>query len=127
MKHITNYRKIFMLGKVIGSVKLVEGEGLPQLEYELDEEHWNKGIMTNFLKGYLEHIKGKHPKILAVVKKSNIASQRVLKKCGFLLLTELRDYFTFVNDLQASEEKKKIMRELLNAGFVEKIKNNLKK
>jgi RimJ/RimL family protein N-acetyltransferase len=111
-----------MFGEVIGSVKLVEVAGLPQLEYELDEKHWNKGIMTNFVKGYLQCVKNTHPKILAVVEKSNIASQRVLEKCGFLLLTELRDYLTFVNDLQANKEKKKIMQELLDKGFMKNIK-----
>lgn len=120
MIKINTFHSIKINNKEVGYIQLVQRE-IPQIEYQLDEEHWNKGIMTKELKGYLKRIKNKFPKLLAIVEKENLASQRVLEKCGFILMTKNNKHLIFVNDLQANSEKKKIMRELIEQGFVKKL------
>ena len=62
---------------------------MPQLEYDLDKEYWNKGIMTQELKDYIKRIKNNYKFLIAIVKKNNLASMRVLEKVGF------NDFFLF--------------------------------
>jgi len=116
---------IKMNGKEVGYIQIIE-RTIPHVEYYLDEEYWNKGIMTKELKAYLKTIKNKFPKLLAIVDNWNLASKKVLEKCGFILMTQSEKYFIFVNDLQANFEKKKIMKELVDQGFVKKLENKLK-
>lgn len=126
MIKIGTHNPIKVNNKEVGYIQIVERE-IPHIEYYLDEEHHNKGIMTRELKDYLKAIKNKFPKLMAVVEQNNFASQRVLGKCGFIPVTKLTKYFIFVNDLKANSEKKKIMKELVDQGFIEKCKNKLKK
>ena len=125
MIKIDTFHRIIIDAKEVGYIQLVQ-RNIPQIEYQLDEEYWGKGIMTRELKAYLAQIKNKFPKLLAVVEETNLASKRVLEKCGFILMTQSEKYFIFINDLQANFEKKKIMKELVDQGFVKKLENKLK-
>lgn len=125
MIKIGTHHPIKRKGKEVGYIQIVERD-IPQIEYYLDEEWHNKGVMTLELSQYLATIKDKYPKLLAIVESGNKASKRVLEKCGFLFMVEMKDYLVFVNDLQASKERKEIMQSLLDQGFVEKCKNKLK-
>lgn len=125
MQKIDTFHPIKINNKEIGCIQLVPRD-IPQIEYQLEEEHWNKGIMTKELKGYLKKIKNNFPKLLAIVEQQNLASQRVLEKCGFILMTRTKPYLIFVNDLQANSQKKKIMKELVEQGFVKKLEKALR-
>jgi RimJ/RimL family protein N-acetyltransferase len=118
MYKITNYFQIKKDGKEIGRVNLVCNGQYPQIEYDLNEEYWNQGIMTKAVKEYLQIIKNKFPKIIALVKDKNHASQKVLEKNGFVKVTTFNATLTYIIDLEASEEKQKIMRELIKSGKV---------
>ena len=97
MISINNYHKIKDGDKVIGHIQLV-GYDVPQVEYELDEEHWNQGIMTRELKKYLKTLKLRG--VSAIIEKDNLASARVLTKCGFVELSKIKGYRTFAKYLK---------------------------
>ncbi len=99
---------------------------MPQIEYDLDEKYWGKGIMTRELTQYIEAIKRKFKSLTAVVERNNLASKRVLEKCGFIFTTKMRDYDIFLLKLDATAQQRKIMKELVELGYAKKIKRNLK-
>lgn len=82
---IKNYHSIIRDKKEVGKIQILNyySSGLPQLEYDLDKEYWNKGIMTQELQEYIEKIKDHYKCLIAIVKKNNSASIRVLEKIGF--------------------------------------------
>ena len=97
MISIKNYHKIKDGDKVIGHIQLV-GYDVPQVEYDLDEAYWNKGIMTRELKKYLKTLKLRG--VSAIIEKDNLASARVLTKCGFVELSKIKGYITFAKYLK---------------------------
>jgi RimJ/RimL family protein N-acetyltransferase len=97
MISIKNYHKIKDGDKVIGHIQLV-GYDVPQIEYELDEAYWNKGIMTRELTEYLKTLKLRG--VSAIIEENNLASARVLVKCGFVELSKIRGYRTFCKYLK---------------------------
>jgi len=129
MVKINPFHRIIINGKEVGYIQLVHSrfveQSTPQIEYRLDEEYWGKGIITRELTEYLASIKEKCPKVMAIVEKNNLASKRVLDKCGFVFMSKMGNYDVFVNDLQANSEKRKIMKELVDQGYVKKIKRDL--
>ena len=88
---IKNYHSIIRDKKEVGKIQILNyyNSGLPQLEYDLDKEYWNKGIMTRELQEYIETIKDHYKCLIAIVKENNSASIRVLEKIGF------NDFFLF--------------------------------
>ena len=88
---LANYHRIIKDGKEVGKIQILNyyDSGVPQLEYDLDKEYWNKGIMTQELKDYIERIKDNYKFLIAIVKKDNFASMRVLEKIEF------SDFFLF--------------------------------
>jgi RimJ/RimL family protein N-acetyltransferase len=78
-------------GQFIGIVgfSYVEGEP-PELGYWLGEPHWGKGIMSEAVKALLETAFGTHayPRIKSRALKTNLASQNVLEKAGFVKVRE---------------------------------------
>ena len=82
---IKNYHSIIRDKKEVGKIQILNyySSGLPQLEYDLDKEYWNKGIMTQELQEYIEKIKDYYKCLIAIVKENNSASIRVLEKIGF--------------------------------------------
>jgi RimJ/RimL family protein N-acetyltransferase len=70
-------------GRVVGSVGSFELEGKPQVTYWIGKEHWGKGIATRALTQFLRHVK-RRP-LYASAANDNLASIRVLQKCGFMV------------------------------------------
>jgi RimJ/RimL family protein N-acetyltransferase len=68
-------------GQVVGSAGSFEWEGKPQVTYWIGKEHRGKGIATRALAEFLPHLK-RRP-LYARAAGDNVASIRVLHKCGF--------------------------------------------
>lgn len=80
-----HFHRIKIEGKEVGYIQILSySNSHPQVEYDLDEEYWNKGIMTRELGQYLETIKNYYKVITAVVEEDNLASIRVLVKNDFI-------------------------------------------
>ena len=80
-------KTILFHGQVAGHVSSYQEEvGKPEVTYWLGKSYWGKGIATRALAAFLEPMKG-HT-IYARVAKDNIASLRVLQKCGFSIYGE---------------------------------------
>ena len=73
-------------GQVAGSVSSYRWGGEPEVTYWLGREFWGKGIATWAL-GELLEIDRSRP-MYARVAKDNLASLRVLQKCGFVIQGE---------------------------------------
>jgi RimJ/RimL family protein N-acetyltransferase len=55
--------------------------GEPEISYWLGKDYWGKGVATAALSAFLDHVEMRP--LYARVAKDNLASQRVLEKCGF--------------------------------------------
>lgn len=78
-------------GEVAGSVLSYEDEGKPEVSYWLGKRYWGRGIATWALQEFLAQHNPMRP-MYARVAKDNLASQRVLEKCGFRLIEEMSGY-----------------------------------
>ena len=76
--------------EVIGSIDVVGYEnGNPVIGYCLSREHWNKGYITEACKTFLEYLKEcGFKEILVEAMEDNIASNRVIEKCGFKFINK---------------------------------------
>jgi RimJ/RimL family protein N-acetyltransferase len=74
-------------GCVMGYVE----DDRPEVSYWLGRSHWGKGIATQALALYLTDINPTRP-IFARAAKDNLASLRVLEKCGFTILSQGRGF-----------------------------------
>ncbi|MCI4371677.1 MAG: GNAT family N-acetyltransferase [Thermoplasmata archaeon] len=85
-------KTIVSRGKVVGSVaKFVDDElGKPEVTYWLGREYWGKGLATQALSAFLDLLPIRP--IYGRVAKDNLASIRVLEKCGFRLVGSSRDF-----------------------------------
>ena len=82
-------KTILFDGQVAGSIVSWKqpGEGSEQeVGYWLGREYWGKGIATRALLALLDHVKTRP--LYAHVAKHNLASIRVLEKCGFTITGE---------------------------------------
>ncbi len=77
-------------GQVAGSVLSYRMEGEPEVSYWLGREFWGKGIATWALGEFLETDRSRP--MYARVAKDNLASLRVLQKCGFVIHGEDRGF-----------------------------------
>lgn len=84
-------RTIDVEGQVAGSVLSYQEGDLPEVSYWLGKEFWGRGIATRALAKFLAEVDTRRP-IQARVAKDNLASQRVLVKCGFKVIGESRGY-----------------------------------
>ena len=75
-------------GQVAGWVLSHEDEefGKPEVSYWLGKPYWGKGVATRALSTFLFHVKVRP--LYARVVKDNLASLRVLEKCGFTRISE---------------------------------------
>lgn len=79
--------KTIMFNKqVAGSILSHAWFGEPEISYWIGKEFWGKGIATQALSVFLEHLETRP--LYARVAKDNIASFRVLEKCGFTVSGE---------------------------------------
>jgi RimJ/RimL family protein N-acetyltransferase len=83
-------RTILFEGQVAGNVLSFEMDGEREVGYWLGREFWGKGIATIALSLFLEQVKIRP--LFAYVAKHNIASRRVLEKCGFVVSGEAKEF-----------------------------------
>jgi RimJ/RimL family protein N-acetyltransferase len=73
-------------GRVAGNVVSWDGEGERLVGYWIGAEFWGRGVATRALDKYLAF--DTHRPLHARVAKHNVASRRVLEKCGFTVIGE---------------------------------------
>lgn len=71
---------------VVGHVSSFEQCGRREVSYWIDRAHWNQGIATKALSQLLT-LESTRP-LYARAAKDNLASRRVLEKCGFVITGE---------------------------------------
>lgn len=74
-------RTIQWNGRVAGNIGSWEQSGERLVGYWIGKEYWGKGIATRALAQFVDEVKTRP--LYAHVAKHNIASIRVLEKCGF--------------------------------------------
>jgi len=79
---ITN-KTIVYNGEVAGNIAQFTMFNQPEIGYWIGKEFWGKGIATQALKLFLEVITQRP--LYAAAAKDNLASLRVLQKCGFVI------------------------------------------
>ena len=82
---IQNYT-IFLNNTIVGSIAKFPLDGKIEITYWIDRDFWGKGIASESL-GKLIEMESDRP-IYGRVAFDNLASQKVLKKCGFIRITE---------------------------------------
>jgi len=83
-------RTILYGGQVAGHVAKFERDGRPEVTYWIDRQFWNKGIATGALARFL-HTVTVRP-IYGAAAADNVASLRVLQKCGFTVVARERAF-----------------------------------
>jgi RimJ/RimL family protein N-acetyltransferase len=79
-------RTILFNGSVAGNIVCFDQLGEREVGYWLGKEYWGKGIATRALAEFLKYIDIRP--LYAHVAKHNVASRRVLEKCGFTISDE---------------------------------------
>ena len=74
-------KTILFNGDIAGNIVCFDQLGEREVGYWLGKEYWGKGIASQGLTQFLEYIETRP--LYAHVAKHNIASRRVLEKCGF--------------------------------------------
>lgn len=71
--------------ELIGSIDVVDYvNGNPEIGYCLSRKHWNKGYMTEALNSFIDFLfKQGFKEIVIEAMVENLASNRVIEKCGF--------------------------------------------
>lgn len=83
-------RAIIFEGQVAGNIISFERYGQREVGYWLGREFWGKGIATAALSQFLQELTIRP--LHARVAKDNVASRRVLEKCGFKLEREAKGF-----------------------------------
>lgn len=83
-------RAIIFEGEVAGNIISFERYGDREVGYWLGREFWGKGIATEALSQFLEEVTIRP--LHARVAKDNVASRRVLEKCGFKIEREAKGF-----------------------------------
>jgi len=71
---------------VAGSILTYEQSGETEVSYWIGKEYWGRGIATQALRQFLKMVKLRP--LFARAAQDNLASLRVLEKCGFLKIGE---------------------------------------
>jgi RimJ/RimL family protein N-acetyltransferase len=79
-------KTILFDGRVAGNVVSWQQSGEREVGYWIGKEYWGKGIATQALSEFLGHVTARP--LYAHVAKHNVASIRVLEKCGFTISGE---------------------------------------
>lgn len=82
----TIVKTILFDGQVAGNVVSWDQSGDREVGYWIGKEYWGKGIATKALAEFLGYVKTRP--LWAHVAKHNLASLRVLQKCGFAISSE---------------------------------------
>jgi RimJ/RimL family protein N-acetyltransferase len=100
MTHDTNILKSILFNEqVAGNIVSWEQGGQREVGYWLGKEYWGKGIATKALAAFLCQVKTRP--LYAHVARHNLASRRVLEKCGFRMYNE--EVEEFVLKLKSDE------------------------
>ena len=83
-------KTILFAGQVAGYVLTHGWFGELEVTYWLDRRYWGRGLATQALAAFLQVQKSRP--LVARAAKDNVASIRVLKKCGFVLTGETRGF-----------------------------------
>ncbi|EFH83810.1 GNAT family N-acetyltransferase [Ktedonobacter racemifer] len=88
----TTNKTIISGEQVAGSVSSYRDEEMegPEVTYWLGKSYWGQGIATQALTAFLDIVQVRP--IFARVAKDNLASRRVLEKCGFTICGEGKGY-----------------------------------
>lgn len=92
-------RTIRVSGEVAGHVGLHRWYGEPEVGYWLGREFWGRGIATEALRLLLEEVRFRP--LYARVAVRNVASRRVLEKCGFVASTGQQEVFNIQGEMVA--------------------------
>ena len=84
-------RSIVRENDILGSVLSYEEEGAREVTYWIGRQYWGQGVATEALKAFLESVDTQRP-MRARAAKDNVASLRVLEKCGFIVTGEARGF-----------------------------------
>jgi RimJ/RimL family protein N-acetyltransferase len=90
----TTLQTIMFDGRVVGNILCWEQSGERAVGYWIGSEYWGKGIASEALSQFLGLVEFRP--LVAHVAKQNIASLRVLQKCGFTISNENK--FPSAND-----------------------------
>ena len=85
----TENRAIVCDGEVVGYVVCFDRESKREVGYWIAREHWGRGIATEALSRFLVGVTERP--LYAGVARWNVASVRVLEKCGFRVESEEGD------------------------------------
>lgn len=83
-------KTILFNGQVAGNLVSFEISGEREVGYWIGKEFWGKGIATKALAEFLDYVKIRP--LYAHVAKHNMASRRVLEKCGFTVIGDDKDF-----------------------------------
>jgi RimJ/RimL family protein N-acetyltransferase len=93
-------------GNAVGGIGLIKQDDIfrknAEIGYWLGEKYWNKGITTKSLKSMIEYAFNTFDiiRLFAHVFESNVASIRVMTKCGFREEARLKDTVIKNNTIQ---------------------------
>jgi RimJ/RimL family protein N-acetyltransferase len=79
-------KTILFDNQVAGHILSYQYDGRTEVSYWLGKAHWSRGIATQALHTFLNHVQTRP--LYARAAKDNIASIRVLQKCGFKISGE---------------------------------------
>lgn len=79
-------RTVLFDGNVAGNIVCWHDAGANNVGYWIGREYWGKGIASAALSEFLKHVPDRP--LVARVAKHNVASIRVLEKCGFTIVAE---------------------------------------
>ena len=76
----------------LGSIDIVNiFDGVPEVGYCISKKYWNKGYMTEACKAFVHYLfELGYPKVCICAFKENIASNRVIQKCGLKFIKEFK-------------------------------------
>jgi len=83
-------KTILYEGHIAGYILSHAWFGEPEVSYWIGKEYWGLGIATAALSAFLDHLAARP--LYARSAKDNIASIRVLEKCGFTIIGEGTGY-----------------------------------
>lgn len=84
-------RTIEVDDEIAGHVLRYEQEGVPEVSYWIGREYWGRGVATVALRRFLDAVEVQRP-LRARVAADNVASARVLRKCGFQTIVRTSGY-----------------------------------
>ncbi len=85
--------------RLIGSIGIINDQGKIQFGYILSPTQWGKGFATETCRAVLKELQ-KHPEVYRIgtmVDTENLASIRVLQKCGLREEARLPNWLRFIN------------------------------